>query len=414
MKRRSDRYCISAPCSAHSSSRRASSDAAAIAQAQGKPQAPRFEVDPFWPKPLPNHWLLGNDDRRARRRAGQRLARPPRRGQPQQRRTRPRAQDLPSAARRRRRCSSSTSPGNLVTVLGRAGPGLRLAGVEPRHLRRSHRQRLDRRQRPGRLAHREVHAGRQVRGAVRQAERAGERQERAGQPDVHRRAATIRTNFGRVAKITVDPKANEAYIADGYLNHRVAVLDAATGKMKRYWGAYGAKPDDTPLGPYDPAAPPGQAVPQPGALRGSRRMTACSTSATASTIASRSSNRMGRSSARCSSRRTPRPRARSGTSRSRRTPSSGSSTSPTARTTGSTSSSATSMRLPHQLRRRRPVSGPVLRRAQHRRRLAGQHLHDRDLRGQTAPEVRVQGPRPGDAGVPGHGLADDQVDTIND
>ena len=19
----------------------------------------RFEVDPFWPKPLPNHWLLG-------------------------------------------------------------------------------------------------------------------------------------------------------------------------------------------------------------------------------------------------------------------------------------------------------------------------------------------------------------------
>jgi hypothetical protein len=22
-------------------------------------RAPRFEVDPFWPKPLPNHWLLG-------------------------------------------------------------------------------------------------------------------------------------------------------------------------------------------------------------------------------------------------------------------------------------------------------------------------------------------------------------------
>jgi DNA-binding beta-propeller fold protein YncE len=64
------------------------------------------------------------------------------------------------------------------------------------------------------------------------------------------------SNFGRVAKITVDPKANEAYIADGYLNHRVAVLDAGTGKMKRYWGAYGAKPDDTPLGPYDPNAPP--------------------------------------------------------------------------------------------------------------------------------------------------------------
>src|SRR5260370_15268164 len=22
--------------------------------------APRFEVDPMWPKPLPNHWILGN------------------------------------------------------------------------------------------------------------------------------------------------------------------------------------------------------------------------------------------------------------------------------------------------------------------------------------------------------------------
>ena len=64
--------------------------------------------------------------------------------------------------------------------------------------------------------------------------------------------------FGRVAKVWIDPKANEAYIADGYLNKRVAVLDVDTGKMKRYWGAYGNKPDDTNLGPYDPKAPPAQ------------------------------------------------------------------------------------------------------------------------------------------------------------
>jgi DNA-binding beta-propeller fold protein YncE len=63
-------------------------------------------------------------------------------------------------------------------------------------------------------------------------------------------------NFGRVAKIWVDPKTNEAYIADGYLNRRVAVLDADTGKMKRYWGAYGNKPEDVDLGKYDPNAPP--------------------------------------------------------------------------------------------------------------------------------------------------------------
>jgi DNA-binding beta-propeller fold protein YncE len=65
-------------------------------------------------------------------------------------------------------------------------------------------------------------------------------------------------NFGRVAKIWVDPKTNEAYVADGYLNKRVAVIDADTGKMKRYWGAYGNRPDDTSLGPYDPSAPPAQ------------------------------------------------------------------------------------------------------------------------------------------------------------
>ena len=65
-------------------------------------------------------------------------------------------------------------------------------------------------------------------------------------------------NFGRAAKIFVDPKTNEAFVADGYQNKRVAVLDADTGKMKRYWGAYGNKPDDSNLGPYNPDAPPAQ------------------------------------------------------------------------------------------------------------------------------------------------------------
>ena len=62
-------------------------------------------------------------------------------------------------------------------------------------------------------------------------------------------------NFARVAKIWVDPKTNEAYVADGYKNKRVAVLDADTGKMKRFWGAYGNKPDDAEQGKFDPAAP---------------------------------------------------------------------------------------------------------------------------------------------------------------
>jgi DNA-binding beta-propeller fold protein YncE len=64
--------------------------------------------------------------------------------------------------------------------------------------------------------------------------------------------ATIQNNFGRVAKVTIDGRANEAYVADGYLNKRVAVLDVDSGKMKRYWGAYGNKPDDKNLGPTTP------------------------------------------------------------------------------------------------------------------------------------------------------------------
>jgi len=62
-------------------------------------------------------------------------------------------------------------------------------------------------------------------------------------------------NFGRVAKIFIDGKANEAYVADGYFNKRVAVIDMDSGKIKRYWGAYGNKPDDAPLPPYDPKGP---------------------------------------------------------------------------------------------------------------------------------------------------------------
>ena len=62
-------------------------------------------------------------------------------------------------------------------------------------------------------------------------------------------------------------------------NKRVAVLDADTGKMKRYWGAYGNKPDDANLGKYDPEGAAGAAVPQSGALRRAQLTTGCSTSA---------------------------------------------------------------------------------------------------------------------------------------
>ena len=61
-------------------------------------------------------------------------------------------------------------------------------------------------------------------------------------------------NFGRVAQIYIDPKTNEGFVADGYKNKRLAVIDPDSGKIKRFWGAYGNKPDDAPQGKYDPKA----------------------------------------------------------------------------------------------------------------------------------------------------------------
>lgn len=64
------------------------------------------------------------------------------------------------------------------------------------------------------------------------------------------------TSFlGKPADTEVDPETNEVYVADGYLNKRVIVFDADTGEYKRHWGAYGNRPDDESLGPYDPNAP---------------------------------------------------------------------------------------------------------------------------------------------------------------
>ena len=44
-------------------------------------------------------------------------------------------------------------------------------------------------------------------------------------------------------------------LADGYGNKRVSMWDATTMKFKRMWGAYGKKPDDTPIPHYDVNSP---------------------------------------------------------------------------------------------------------------------------------------------------------------
>ena len=62
-------------------------------------------------------------------------------------------------------------------------------------------------------------------------------------------------NVRGVAQIRFLPQTNEIVLADGYGNKRVSVWDAATMKFKRMWGAYGKKPDDTPIPHYDVNSP---------------------------------------------------------------------------------------------------------------------------------------------------------------
>jgi DNA-binding beta-propeller fold protein YncE len=52
------------------------------------------------------------------------------------------------------------------------------------------------------------------------------------------------TRLGKPAGMEVDPETNEVFVADGYQNRRIIVFDADTGAYKRHWGAYGKPPSD--------------------------------------------------------------------------------------------------------------------------------------------------------------------------
>jgi DNA-binding beta-propeller fold protein YncE len=73
-------------------------------------------------------------------------------------------------------------------------------------------------------------------------------------------AANAHSNnaFGGAARFAFDAANSEVYVADGYANRRVAVLDMRTGQIKRSWGAYGNRPDNSPIADYAPGAAPAQ------------------------------------------------------------------------------------------------------------------------------------------------------------
>ena len=63
-------------------------------------------------------------------------------------------------------------------------------------------------------------------------------------------------SVNQVAIMEVDPETNELWIADGYGNRRVVVFNAENGEYIKHWGAYGEPPVDENPGPWDPNAPP--------------------------------------------------------------------------------------------------------------------------------------------------------------
>jgi len=209
-------------------------------------EAPVFAVDPLWPKPLPNHWILGSTigvgvDSRDHVFIVHR-------GNGNPRTEMGAAQDPPTGD-----CCLPAPPilefdpeGNLVNSWGGPGEGYTWPAS-------NHGLTIDPKDNVwiGGNGGPDSH--------VLKFTRSGELLMEIGTPGVGAEPDSDSTErFGRVAKISFDANGEEAFLADGYANKRVAVIDADSGEFLRYWGAYGNEPEDVDLGPYDPDAPPAQ------------------------------------------------------------------------------------------------------------------------------------------------------------
>ena len=229
--------------------------------AQAK-QAPRFEVDPYWPKPMPKNWVMGMT-------IGVGISPDDHiwvihRGNDVGNLDRTELAVVKEGAPPVGECCNPAPPvlefdqqGNLVGSWGGPSPDGKYDWPESNHgIAVDHKGFVW----IGGNGQPDSHVLKFTRDGkfVAQFGKAGARAKEgaAGAKPSYAANSMDMNNFGRVAKIFIDPKANEAYLADGYLNKRVAVLDMDSGKIKRFWGAYGNPPDDTPIGPYNPSEPP--------------------------------------------------------------------------------------------------------------------------------------------------------------
>ena len=213
------------------------------------PQAPSFEVDPFWPQPLGNEWILGNvigvaiDERDhifiVHRASGEGIFG---------------TRTEIGLATGVSICCTPAPPiiefdpdGNVVNAWG--GP---VEGAPYTWPSSNHGIEIDH--------HGNIWIGGNGGGDshILKFTRDGKFIAQYGTPGIVESDSNDTTHFSRVAKISVVAESNEAFIADGYGNRRIAVLDADTGEFKRYWGAYGAKEivDPTERYRHDPSTPP--------------------------------------------------------------------------------------------------------------------------------------------------------------
>ena len=221
-------------------------------------EAPTFQVDPLWPKPLPNHWILGSvtgvsvdaqdhiwlvhrgmDSLTARTEAGI-------------------GTDPPTAEA----CCAPApfvlefdQAGTLLSSWGGPGQGYEwprtpsgiavdskgnvwIAGTQPA---------------PSGLAGNAPPAPSDAH--VLKFSRDGKFLLQIGHPGKIE-GSFSKTTLNRPAGFAFDPVVNEVYVADGLGNRRVVVFDSETGAYKRHWGAYGQPTNEAPVSTYDPDNPP--------------------------------------------------------------------------------------------------------------------------------------------------------------
>jgi len=211
-------------------------------KAPATPMVPVFEVDPFWPKPLPNHWVLGST-------IGVSVD----------------AQDhvwilhRPQTVDDNFKAADATPPigvcckvappvlefdaaGNLLASWG--GPGAGYEWPVSNHGITADSQ--------GNVW---IGGNDETDTQILKFTAAGKFLLQVGKHGVHQ-GSNDTQNFWRAAKLFEDVAAKEMYVADGYGNRRVIVIDRDTGAYKRHWGAYGVAPDDTPVPAYSPGTPP--------------------------------------------------------------------------------------------------------------------------------------------------------------